>query len=192
MQCTVVPQQEDPLFFDREGLEAVASGTVVAEGLRAFKEHRVLAVDQDQGLLWAEVEDTAREALQQGHVGRVRQDDRVQSLQQELARRKDHQVAFLLLHGEGTDGQGHHGGIPGLQGPHEFAAQQRLGTDDGPSAYDRMRANHRTRTNASSRFNDSQRPHRHALLKLSARVHYRAGVNAAGGSVPEPIRPPLS
>ena len=35
MQCTVVPQQEDPLFFDREGLEAVASGTVVAEGLRA-------------------------------------------------------------------------------------------------------------------------------------------------------------
>ena len=61
MQCTVVPQQEDPLFFDREGLEAVASGAVVAEGLRAFKEHRVLAVDQDQGLLWAQVEDADRE-----------------------------------------------------------------------------------------------------------------------------------
>ena len=61
MQCTVVPQQEDPLFFDREGLEAAASGAVVAEGLRAFKEHRVLAVDQDQGLLWAQVEDADRE-----------------------------------------------------------------------------------------------------------------------------------
>ena len=53
MQCTVVTQQEDPLFFDREGLTAVASAAVVAEGLRAFKEHRVIAVDQDQGLLWA-------------------------------------------------------------------------------------------------------------------------------------------
>ena len=61
MQCTVVPQQEDPLFFDREGLEAVATAAVVADGLRAFKEHRVLAVDQDQGLLWAQVEDAARE-----------------------------------------------------------------------------------------------------------------------------------
>ena len=61
MQCTVVTQQEDPLFFDREGLTAVASAAVVAEGLRAFKEHRVIAVDQDQGLLWAQVEDAARE-----------------------------------------------------------------------------------------------------------------------------------
>lgn len=61
MQCTVIPQQEDPLFLDREGLTAVASAAVVAEGLRAFKEHRVIAVDQDQGLLWAQVEEAARE-----------------------------------------------------------------------------------------------------------------------------------
>ena len=49
MQCTVVPQQEDPFCFDHEGLTAVAATAAVAEGLRAFKEHRVLAVDQDQG-----------------------------------------------------------------------------------------------------------------------------------------------
>ena len=61
MQCTVVPQQEDPFCFDHEGLTAVAATAAVAEGLRAFKEHRVLAVDQDQGLLWAQVEDAARE-----------------------------------------------------------------------------------------------------------------------------------
>ena len=59
MQCSVTPQHEDPLFFDREGLEAVASAAVVGEGLRSFKEHRVISVDQDQGRLWAQVEDEA-------------------------------------------------------------------------------------------------------------------------------------
>src|SRR5574340_719781 len=61
MQCTVAPQHHDPFFFDREGLEAVAAATVVGEGLRYFKEHRVIAVDQDQGRLWAQVEDEALE-----------------------------------------------------------------------------------------------------------------------------------
>ncbi|WP_028319570.1 DEAD/DEAH box helicase [Desulfobulbus elongatus] len=59
MQCSVAPQHEDPLFFDREGLTAVASSAVVGEGLRSFKEHRVIAIDQDQGRLWAQVEDEA-------------------------------------------------------------------------------------------------------------------------------------
>lgn len=61
MQCTVAPQHEDPLFFDREGLQAVASSAVVGEGLRSFKEHRVIAIDQDQGRLWAQVEDEGLE-----------------------------------------------------------------------------------------------------------------------------------
>lgn len=61
MQCTVAPQHEDPLFFDREGLEAVAAAPVVGEGLRYFKEHRVIGVDQDQERLWAQVEDEAME-----------------------------------------------------------------------------------------------------------------------------------
>lgn len=62
MQCSVAPQHEDPFFFDREGLEAVSSTAVVGEGLRSFKEHRVIAVDQDQERLWAQVEDEALEA----------------------------------------------------------------------------------------------------------------------------------
>ncbi len=57
MRCSVTPRHEDPLFFDREGLEAVAATPVVGEGLRLFKEHRVIAVDQDQWRLWAQVED---------------------------------------------------------------------------------------------------------------------------------------
>nr|WP_321466164.1 DEAD/DEAH box helicase [uncultured Desulfobulbus sp.] len=57
MKCSVVPSQRDPFFFDREGLETVADAVVVAEGLRSFKEHRVIAVDQDQERLWAQVED---------------------------------------------------------------------------------------------------------------------------------------
>ena len=57
MQCVVAAPHEDPFFFDREGLEAVADTAVVGEGLRCFKEHRVIAVDQDQELLWAQVED---------------------------------------------------------------------------------------------------------------------------------------
>ena len=61
MQCSVAPQHEDPFFFDREGLEAVSSTAVVSEGLRSFKEHRVIAVDQDQERLWAQVEDEVLE-----------------------------------------------------------------------------------------------------------------------------------
>ena len=61
MQCSVAPQHEDPFFFDREGLATVASAEVVGEGLRTFKEHRVISVDQDQGWLRAQVEDDALE-----------------------------------------------------------------------------------------------------------------------------------
>lgn len=61
MQCSISPQHEDAFFFDREGLEAVASTELVGEGLRCFKEHRVVAVDQDQARLWAQVEDEVLE-----------------------------------------------------------------------------------------------------------------------------------
>lgn len=61
MHRSIPPQHEDPFFFDREGLAAVASRQVVGEGLRAFKEHRVIAVDQDQERLWAQVDDAAME-----------------------------------------------------------------------------------------------------------------------------------
>ncbi len=61
MQCSIQPQYEDPFYFDREGLAAVIPAKVVGEGLRYFKEHRVIAVDQDQARLWAEVEDEVLE-----------------------------------------------------------------------------------------------------------------------------------
>lgn len=57
MNASISPQHDDPFFFDREGLEAVASRQVVGDGLRSFKEHRVLSVDQDQERLWAQVDD---------------------------------------------------------------------------------------------------------------------------------------
>jgi len=59
MQCKVLPQHEDAFFFDREGLETVSRAQAVGEGLRYYKEHRVIAIDQNpQGLL-AQVEDDA-------------------------------------------------------------------------------------------------------------------------------------
>ncbi len=57
MQYTIAHQQEDPFYFDREGLEQVASTETVNDGLRFFKEKRVLDVDQSQTRLWAQVED---------------------------------------------------------------------------------------------------------------------------------------
>ncbi len=57
MKCTISSHHEDSFFFDHEELVVVASDKVVSEGLRCFKEHRVLAVDQDQTRLWAQVED---------------------------------------------------------------------------------------------------------------------------------------
>nr|WP_320011272.1 DEAD/DEAH box helicase [uncultured Desulfobulbus sp.] len=57
MHSPVEEQIEDPFFYDREALEMVAGAAAVAEGLRCFKEHRVLSVDQEQDRLWAQVED---------------------------------------------------------------------------------------------------------------------------------------
>lgn len=57
MQCSVHAPHEDAFFFDHENLDAVATSAVVGEGLRYFKEHRVLTVDRNQDQLLAEVED---------------------------------------------------------------------------------------------------------------------------------------
>lgn len=59
MAMSVPAQNEDPFFFDREGLAAVAADRAVGDGLRYFKEHRVLSIDQDGNRLWGEVEDEA-------------------------------------------------------------------------------------------------------------------------------------
>jgi len=57
VQCSISTQCDDAFFFDHEGLEAVAAYAVIGDGLRYFKEHRVLTVDRDQDRLWAQVED---------------------------------------------------------------------------------------------------------------------------------------
>ncbi|MFH2122896.1 MAG: DEAD/DEAH box helicase [Pseudomonadota bacterium] len=61
MPFSVTPIHADPFFFDREGLQAIAAETVVVDGLRSFKDHQVIAVDQDQDRLWGQVEDEEAE-----------------------------------------------------------------------------------------------------------------------------------
>ncbi len=61
MPFSVNPNHEDPFFFDREELQAIATEQVVGEGLRYFKEHRVVSIDQDRDRLWGQVEDEGAE-----------------------------------------------------------------------------------------------------------------------------------
>ena len=49
--------QQDPFFFDREGLQAFAAEAAIAAGLSDFKDHRVIEIEQDQEMLWGQVED---------------------------------------------------------------------------------------------------------------------------------------
>lgn len=47
----------DPYFFDREDLQTIADTGAIRQGLTFYKENRVIEVDQDQVLLWGQVED---------------------------------------------------------------------------------------------------------------------------------------
>lgn len=57
MSVIVQPMLDDPFLFDLEALESASAPGVVGEGLRCFKEHRVIAFDQAGDCLWGEVED---------------------------------------------------------------------------------------------------------------------------------------
>ncbi len=57
MSYSCKPANSDSFFFDRENLQAIASGDVISRGLECFKENRVLEMDQDKNRLWASVED---------------------------------------------------------------------------------------------------------------------------------------
>jgi superfamily II DNA or RNA helicase len=57
MEWTICPPNQDPYFFDREDLQAIAAERILKHGLRCFKDKRVMEVDQDGGMLWARVED---------------------------------------------------------------------------------------------------------------------------------------
>lgn len=51
------PDCENPLLFDREELQKIASEKIVSHGLTCFNENRVLELDRDGDRLWAQVED---------------------------------------------------------------------------------------------------------------------------------------
>jgi superfamily II DNA or RNA helicase len=61
MSFSVKSGHDDPFFFDREELQGIAGEQVVGDGLRYFKEHRVIAIDQDREKLWGQVEDEQAE-----------------------------------------------------------------------------------------------------------------------------------
>ncbi len=46
----------DPFFFDQDRLQAIADKTVIHYGLEDHRENRVMEIDQDQELLWGQVE----------------------------------------------------------------------------------------------------------------------------------------
>ena len=107
MQCSVVPQHEDPFFFDREGLAAVASAEVVGEGLRSFKEHRVIAIDQDQERLWAQVEDEALDMPCTVDIAAMDEGVRLACDCNDGAEICRHMVAALYAYAEQKEATGH-------------------------------------------------------------------------------------
>ncbi|MEW6220854.1 MAG: SNF2-related protein, partial [Thermodesulfobacteriota bacterium] len=102
MACCITPANDDPFFFDRDGLQAIAAEQVIGLGLRAFKEHRVLAIDQDGERLWAEVDDDGQEFPLQVEMvldveGRL---EMACACQQDLETACPHQVATLLAYAD--------------------------------------------------------------------------------------------
>lgn len=57
MSLSITPQHEDPFYFDGEALQTCAVEQTIGEGLRYFKEHRVIEIDQDSRILTGQVED---------------------------------------------------------------------------------------------------------------------------------------
>ena len=56
MTTTSSPIKQDPYFFDREDLQAIAPDETIRQGLTYYKDNRVIEVDQYQDLLWGRVE----------------------------------------------------------------------------------------------------------------------------------------
>ena len=56
MESTENPATQDPFFFDQEQLQTIANKNIISQGLSDHKENRVMEIDQDQELLWGQVE----------------------------------------------------------------------------------------------------------------------------------------
>jgi len=52
-----LPPNVDPFFYDGEDLREIADEATVTAGLTLFKDHQVIACDQESDLLWGKVVD---------------------------------------------------------------------------------------------------------------------------------------
>ncbi len=100
MPCIISPSNEDPFYFDHEALSNIAPERIVSEGLRFFKDHRVMEIDQDQDRLWADVEDDLddeplRVTVDLQDNGKLELDCRCDESLQSVCR---HQVATLYAY----------------------------------------------------------------------------------------------
>ena len=57
MKLTLHSQNQDPFYFDGEGLQTIANEAAIRQGLAIYKENRVFEMDHDQEGVWAMVED---------------------------------------------------------------------------------------------------------------------------------------
>jgi uncharacterized Zn finger protein len=60
MTARTIPADKDPFFFDHEALQQIADRSAINQGLVFFKENRVISLDRDDTVLWAQVEDEQR------------------------------------------------------------------------------------------------------------------------------------
>ncbi|MEW6219223.1 MAG: hypothetical protein AB1634_06750 [Thermodesulfobacteriota bacterium] len=61
MAHVLTPPNPDPFLFDQEDLQGLADDRAIAQGLRFFRDNRVVEIDQSQEGLWALLEDDDHE-----------------------------------------------------------------------------------------------------------------------------------
>ncbi len=60
MTTHTIPADNDPFLYDHEALQQIADRSAINQGLVFFKENRVISLDRDDTVLWAQVEDEQR------------------------------------------------------------------------------------------------------------------------------------
>ncbi len=60
MTTQTAPDNTDPFFFDHEALQQITDRSTINQGLIFFKENRVIDLDRDDTVLYAQVEDEER------------------------------------------------------------------------------------------------------------------------------------
>jgi len=101
-----LPPNVDPFFFDGEDLREIADEATVTAGLTMFKDHQVIACDQESDLLWGKVADDQRDLPPDVQL-RLEADGRLSFVCACGQAVCAHQVAVLLAYGDqrGETGQ---------------------------------------------------------------------------------------